>query len=299
MSGYPKIWTTIFNDPWFVSLNLTARGVWLQMIVYAKMVGDTGRITARSWAAMGSLWGCDGETSRKILGNFDIDGKINMEISPKGRSHQVDIEILNYHKYQQLTPKDLMAANGEKTPYHKPSYGEKSPLTRPDQTRPKKEEGPTLNLNVDNLKQVRQQKGEAPADTFLRYIQENFNPLQCKYMAAGYDWGRVILVIQDAVDWLRQNPSKSYTNWRRFLANQIKMKQSWADKDAKPGLKEPCDNYPQILERFRRVYLKGGAELGSGMTREQEEEHYRNKKRADDGGYASLGDVLKGVQCEK
>lgn len=94
---WAKIWADIFADPWFVSLSLAERGAWLQLIVYAKMNGDTGKIGVSSGAALGSVWGCDGKTSRKFLGNFHEASKIHLKETPHG---SLEITIVNYKKYQ-------------------------------------------------------------------------------------------------------------------------------------------------------------------------------------------------------
>ena len=131
MAGYAKIWTDIFNDGWFLSLNLTARGAWLQLIVYAKMVGDTGVVTGRSGVSFGSLWGCDGKTARKILGKFLDDGKV----TGKFLNNYIEIEILNYKYWQGLNKNQVMP---EKRPVKEnskkiPSKPDQT-ITRPDQT---------------------------------------------------------------------------------------------------------------------------------------------------------------------
>ena len=101
--AYAKIWTTIFNDEWFVGLPLTGRGLWLQMIIWAKMSGDTGIITFKSMRGMGSQCGCDGGTVRKFLRFFSSSGKIKCR---KIGSTQLQIEIVNYQFWQSLSGKN-------------------------------------------------------------------------------------------------------------------------------------------------------------------------------------------------
>lgn len=96
-SSYPKIWTDIYNDEWFLGLSALQRGLWLQLIITAKMYGDSGLVSGRSRAAIGSLWGCDGKTCGKILGKFRDDGKIELVENNNGT---LTIHILNYVYYQ-------------------------------------------------------------------------------------------------------------------------------------------------------------------------------------------------------
>ena len=130
MAGYAKIWTSIFNDPWFIGLSSTSRGVWLQLLVWAKMVGDTGSVSGRSWASIGSAWGCDGKTCGKILRKFHEDGKISLT---KESGNGIAITIHNYQFYQSVTAKNL--ATGKRPKRGKfPENSRKIPL-QPDQTR--------------------------------------------------------------------------------------------------------------------------------------------------------------------
>jgi hypothetical protein len=148
MAGYAKIWTDIFNDGWFLSLSLTARGLWLQLIVDAKMVGDTGVVTGRSWASFGSLWGCDGKTAKKILVSFLDSGKVH----GKFLENYIEIEIVNYKYWQGLTKNQI---NPESRPI-KENAGKipsKPDQTRAEQSKPVVEPpkvGPTTPAKIPN-----------------------------------------------------------------------------------------------------------------------------------------------------
>ena len=72
------MWTDIFNDDWFLSLSATQRAIWLQLIITAKLYGDTGLVSGRSWSSLGLMWGCDGKTCGKILREFQSQNKIEM-----------------------------------------------------------------------------------------------------------------------------------------------------------------------------------------------------------------------------
>ena len=98
MIAYVKLWTTIYNDTWYLSMNSAGRGIWLGLIVWAKLVGDTGIVTYPSWVAVGSALGCDGKTARKFLGKFHENGKVIL----KTENSAIIIEIVNYQSYQAL-----------------------------------------------------------------------------------------------------------------------------------------------------------------------------------------------------
>ena len=46
---FVKIWVKMLDDDWFVSLNCTERGLWCQLLIYAKRMGDSGTMSWRSW----------------------------------------------------------------------------------------------------------------------------------------------------------------------------------------------------------------------------------------------------------
>lgn len=98
MASYVKLWTTIYNDSWYKSLNSSQRGIWLGLIVYAKLHDDTGHLSFKDWTDAGSSLGCDGKTARKTLGKFRQDGKIDL----KEEYGCYIIHITNYKTYQQL-----------------------------------------------------------------------------------------------------------------------------------------------------------------------------------------------------
>jgi hypothetical protein len=110
MSNYAKIWTDIVNDSWFVSLSGLGRSVWIQLIIDAKIGGDTGMVSGRSTDALGTRWGMDGDTVGKFLGNFAEDKKISLSYPHK---HCIEINILNYHYHQSVRrPDDKTSKHG-------------------------------------------------------------------------------------------------------------------------------------------------------------------------------------------
>lgn len=97
MTGYPKIWTSIMNDPWFVSLPAIGRAIFLQLIIVAKLGGDTGEICTRSIPTLATTCGTDRKTMWRWLGKFDLDRKIIIE---EKSPTLIRLRIANYLKWQ-------------------------------------------------------------------------------------------------------------------------------------------------------------------------------------------------------
>ena len=132
MSSYAKIWTDIFNDEWFLSLSATQRAIWLQLIITAKMYGDTGLVSGRSGGALGSLWGCDGKTCGKILGKFLSDKKVELRKNPTGG---MVIRILNYDYWQRLRKPGDKEKSFEGIPNSRENSGKIPSIIRQDKIR--------------------------------------------------------------------------------------------------------------------------------------------------------------------
>ncbi len=126
MAGYAKIWTDIRNDEWFMSLNCTERGVWMQLIVIAKEQNDTGKVVFRGMHGLSTALACDVRTARKIAAKMHEACKIVL-IEEK---NCVTIEVCNYHKWQLLDAKEHI--NNRTNMRQK--CGKNPPL--PDQSRP-------------------------------------------------------------------------------------------------------------------------------------------------------------------
>lgn len=124
--AYAKSWTDKYNDGWYLSLKLHERGLWDQLFTYAKLVGDTGRITGRSWSAWGELWGCDARTCRKIVTKMHDDCKVVLT----EHANFLELEIVNYEYYQRV--KKVEDNKSQAKMLQKCSLKQ----TRPDQTRP-------------------------------------------------------------------------------------------------------------------------------------------------------------------
>ena len=99
MAGYPKIWTTIKKEPWFIEMNASWRGIFLQMIIDAKAQGDTGEISYRGWADFGSQMGADPRTVRACLEHCQSMGRAKIL---QNCSKIVRIMLTKYSKHQQV-----------------------------------------------------------------------------------------------------------------------------------------------------------------------------------------------------
>lgn len=124
-ASYPKIWTTIRREPWFMKLNCSERGFLLQLFLIAKDQGDTGTIVYRSWHGMADDCGLDQRTCRKfatklqqvcsksaanVLGQNTKDAKLvqgsntfaaNVRFKVVEKQGEfVSIKIVNYRKWQ-------------------------------------------------------------------------------------------------------------------------------------------------------------------------------------------------------
>jgi hypothetical protein len=158
----------MLNDEWFVNLSCNARGLWMQLILIAKQVGDTGVISLRSYSAMAVMCGCDDSTTAKYLRLFADSGKITMI---KTGENSLTIEITNYSYYQRgEVISDIKS--GEKSPKvgkkGKVKSGEKSPYnqTRPDRT---EQNTVVLSANADSTLPV-VLNGKSPQREFLSFF---------------------------------------------------------------------------------------------------------------------------------
>lgn len=99
MISYAKIWTTIFNDSWFLSLNCQQRGLWLQLIVLAKMQGDTGHILFNSRSSLAHQLFIDRAVLVRSLTKYQQDGRLYIN-SREG--NVIEIIICKYSYWQGL-----------------------------------------------------------------------------------------------------------------------------------------------------------------------------------------------------
>jgi hypothetical protein len=100
MSGYPKIWTLILDDPWFISLSGTQRGIFLQFILLARRSSKDGEFSARSVRELAARCGVDRDTMSVTLRKFRQDLKI--ELVEKSAT-LISIKMMNYIKWQSFS----------------------------------------------------------------------------------------------------------------------------------------------------------------------------------------------------
>ena len=99
MAQFAKIWTTIFDDEWFLSLSGNQRSIFLQLIILAKRNSDTGTVRTRSVQSLSDECSVSRQTMTRMLAK--------MQAKWAGSVHRVDngitvIALPNYKKYQEL-----------------------------------------------------------------------------------------------------------------------------------------------------------------------------------------------------
>ncbi len=105
MSGYAKMWTDCYDDKWFIKLSVIGRSIFMQLIVLAKLHGDTGRLTYRSWNGLADILGADRATTAKNLRLFAEQKRVRLIEEEKS----ISITIVNYVKWQELDAKNHVA----------------------------------------------------------------------------------------------------------------------------------------------------------------------------------------------
>lgn len=99
MISYAKIWTTIFNDSWFLSLNCQQRGLWLQLIVLAKMQGDTGHVLFKSRSSLAQQLFIDRAVLVRSLSKYQQDGRLYINSK---ENNVIEVIIRKYSYWQGL-----------------------------------------------------------------------------------------------------------------------------------------------------------------------------------------------------
>jgi hypothetical protein len=205
MSSYPKIWTDIFNDPWFTCLSCSQRGLWLQLIVFAKMAGDTAHVSGKSYSSMAHRWGMDDSTLRRNLRQFAIDGKIELFENSFGG---ITIKLVNYEYYQRdKRSEDKIRAerkNGEKS-------AKNNPLIREDKIREDNSKGDSQESLLPKTEKV-----FLEGFTYLK-IEKRFYDQLCQT----YPKGLVDRELKKADLWVTANSSRAKKNYHRFMTNWL------------------------------------------------------------------------------
>lgn len=119
---FVKIWVKMLDDDWFISLNCTERGLWCQLLIYAKRMGDSGVMSWRSWGHLSHNFGITRSQAVRICNAFAQVGKIKIKQNKKEKGYVFEIIIPNYQYYQELKGGQKLSKNDTK----KNSFGSTS-----------------------------------------------------------------------------------------------------------------------------------------------------------------------------
>ncbi len=262
MAGYVKVWTGDRNDPYVQGMKLSERGVWYQLPVIAKDVGDTGGIFLRNWTAFGSVLGCDGKTCRKILGKFHEDGKLVLDDS----GGVISVFLCNYEHDQRLR-KPGIQKTGEKS-------GKIPPISRPKQTRPE-------HTTVPVVKKVKEKKEDkrSPLDRFNAWAEKN---------------GKTMREMWRNIDRKQYDQYEDKTFFSKadtdLLAAETGKMRNWIIANPQRGKKSRWGQF--VTGWLTRTYEK--KQVTPMMTNKQEQGHYASHKRTGpDGDFTQMGLVGK------
>jgi hypothetical protein len=125
---FVKIWTTVKQDAWYLSLKNSQRGIWFQCLIEAKdgeKSGEIGTFFASSYSSLAQTFGCDDTTARKILTKFADDCKLTIKTNEFGT---LTIHILNFQYWQGLS----RDRDNIKTDKNRRKIGEKSAKNPPE-----------------------------------------------------------------------------------------------------------------------------------------------------------------------
>lgn len=103
-TNYPLIWTSILDEPWFLSMTGNQRLIFLMLILGAKKQGDVGTVNFRSWRAAAEFFGVESRTARASVEHCQSIGKAKVAENSTG---VITIEVVNYLKYQNKSAFDV------------------------------------------------------------------------------------------------------------------------------------------------------------------------------------------------
>ena len=118
MANYAKMWSDQWEDEWWLGLSCLERGLYAQMITWAKRSGDTGHIFFTNLQHFSCIFALDMRTSRKILAKMSDLRKVEWSIDNK----MLRIFLCNYDKNQRVkkpTDRKNVTKMQQKCPYNK------------------------------------------------------------------------------------------------------------------------------------------------------------------------------------
>lgn len=110
-AGYPKIWTTILSERWFVSWTCETRGAYLQLLILAKLNGDTGTFTVPNMTTLTALLGLKRRNGAGLVVKFAHESRT---LVSKNEDGTVTVTIPNYLKWQGIEPGRRIGENCQK-----------------------------------------------------------------------------------------------------------------------------------------------------------------------------------------
>jgi len=99
---FVKMWVKMLDDDWFISLNCTERGLWCQLLLFAKRMGDSGTTLWRSWGHFSQNFGITRTKAVQICAKMEQLGKLKIRRKKGQNNYIFEITIPNYKYYQEL-----------------------------------------------------------------------------------------------------------------------------------------------------------------------------------------------------
>jgi len=264
--NYAKVWTVIFNDSWFLGLSASMRGVFLQLVILCKHLGDTGDIHVAKMSHLCTTLAVDRRTLRLFIDKSVIAGEIKL-LNPGDKG--VHIRVVKYKYWQEVTAREIAEAEKQKGTHERhlchPHFDTRPDQTRPDQTRPDQTRPDPPTQNVDNS-----EKERTPFESYKAYVEGHEDKVRELLDTEGYRdlgfWKDVwrVIIVGEISAYLKANGNKAaeilgrvdHGNWLNYIKR-------WLDR--------AMTDYVQLSK------LPKG--LRRGMTAEEEKNHFATKTR--------------------
>jgi len=292
---YAIFWCSMLNDEWFLSLNATERGVFVQLVLMSKRAEDDGFVRGRSWAYFGSAWGCDGKTARKIAGNFQASSRLKIKLSPSC----IELFLCNYEEHQHLRKIEKKLKRGNFRENSSPieqhnikqhNIEQNDRKSNPDQSTPALQEDKENQDGTESVGTALEQFwawGAIPANReavhklcgMIHYDQiagdhNNHKQFLLDHVVKGEFGAHLIAKSDAALESLKINHDGS---WLRML-------KSWLDR---------------ILRDIRSGKRKRPTALSGGMSYEQEQAHFARHRNRSGGGMQKIDQLISNKESVK